>query len=284
MTTRRWISRRISVEQVTNSICAMALADDGYTFVTGQTSSVDLPNSVPGSVYGGGSYDGFVAKVDSAGAVVWTTYLGGSGSDYGRGIAMDGSGNLFVTGYTNSPDLATGYMGGSYDGFVAKIDGTTGSVIWIKYLGGTGSDYTRGIAVDGSGNLFVAGYTDSQDLPNPTNGFQGGTRDTFVARIDAAGDVVWTTYLGGTGSDYAALYAAIAIDSSQNVFVAGYTNSPDFAHRLNDYQGGTQDSFVAKVSSGGAVAWTTYLGGTDSDYARGITVDGTDNVLVAGYT
>ncbi len=95
------------------SIYAMALADDGYTFVTGQTNSVDLPNSVPGSVYGGGSYDGFVAKVDSAGAVVWTTYLGGSGSDYGRGIVMDGSGNLLVTGYTNSTDLATGYMGGS---------------------------------------------------------------------------------------------------------------------------------------------------------------------------
>ncbi len=265
-------------------ICAMALADDGYTLVTGQTSSVDLPNSVPGSVYGGGSSDGFVAKVDSAGALVWTTYLGGSGIDYGRGIALDGSGNLLVTGYTNSTDLATGYMGGSYDGFVAKIDGTTGSVLWIKYLGGAGTDCPRGIAVDGTGNLFVAGYTDSQDLPNPTNGFQGGTQDTFVARIDAAGDVVWTTYLGGTGSDYAALYAGIAIDSSQNVFVAGYTNSPDFAHRLNDYQGGTQDSFVAKVSSGGAVAWTTYLGGSGSDYAQGITVDGTGNVLVAGYT
>jgi len=264
------------------SINAMAVTDDGYTFVTGQTNSVDLPNAV--SVYGGGSYDGFVAKVDSEGAVVWTTYLGGSGSDYGRAVTMDGFGNLFVTGYTNSTDLATGYMGGSYDGFVAKIDGTTGSVHWITYLGGTGSDYTRGIAVDGSGNLFVAGYTDSQDLLNPTNSFQGGTWDAFVTRIDAAGAVVWTTYLGGTGSDYAALYPAIAIDSSQNVFVAGYTNSPDLAHRINDYKGGTQDSFVAKLSSGGAVEWTTYLGGTDLDYARGITVDGTDNVLVGGYT
>jgi VCBS repeat-containing protein len=151
-------------------------------------------------------------------------------------------------------------------------------------LGGTGNDYTRGIAVDESGNLFVAGYTNSQDLPNPTNGFQGGTQDTFVVRIDAAGDVVWTTYLGGTGSDYSATYSAIAIDSSQNVFVAGYTNSPDLAQRINDYQGGTYDSFVAKLNSGGAVAWTMYLGGSDSDYARGITVDSPGNVLVGGYT
>ncbi len=130
----------------------------------------------------------------------------------------------------------------------------------------------------------MAGYTDSQDLPNPTNNFQGGTRDVFVARIDAAGDVVWTTYLGGSGSDYAALCSAIAIDSSQNVFVTGYTDSPDLAHRMNDYQGGTLDSFVAKVSSGGTVAWTLYLGGTDVDSARGITVVGTDDALVGGYT
>ncbi len=264
---------------------AMALADDGHTFVTGYTSSVDLPNSISGSVYGGGSQDGFVAKIDSAGAVVWTTYLGGSGIDYGRAVAMDGSGNLFVTGYTNSTDLATGYMGGSYDGFVAKIDGTTGTMNWITYLGGAGSDYTRGIAVDGTGNLLVAGYTDSQDLPNPTNGFQGGTWDVFVTKIDAVvGAVGWSTYLGGSGSDRAALYPAIVIDSSQNVFVAGYTNSPDLAHRINDYRGGTYDSFVAKLNSGGAVEWTTYLGGMDLDYAQGITVDGSDNVLVGGYT
>lgn len=266
------------------TIYGMDVTADGYTFVTGYTSSVDLPNTVQGSVYGGGSYDGFVTKVDNTGAIVWSTYLGGSGSDYGRGIAIDGSGDLLVAGYTGSDDLASGYAGGSYDGFVAKINGTTGSVERFTYVGGTGSEYVCGIAVDDTGNVFVAGYTDSQDLPNRTNSFLGGTRDTFVASINTLGDVVWTTYLGGSGNDYAAANSAIAIDSSQNVFVAGYTNSTDLAGSINEYQGGLEDSFVAKVSSGGTVAWTMYLGGTNVEYARGITVDGTDNVLVTGHT
>ena len=263
----------------------LVVDEDGNSFIFGYTNSVDLPSAI--NSFHGGEYDAFVAKIDSDGKMVWTRYLGGSGTDLARGIVTDGSGNLFVAGQTDSeslPNATNLYQGGTRDAFVAKINSSNGAMIWTTYLGGSGTDYCRGIAIDGGGNLFVTGDTQSIDLPHGTNQYQGGTWDTFVAKISTAGAVQWTTYLGGSGSDYAAVYAAIAIDSNDNLFVAGYTNSQDFAGAGNSYQGGTQDAFVARIHDNGTVAWTRYLGGSDYDYVRGIATDGNGQVLVTGYT
>jgi subtilisin family serine protease/subtilisin-like proprotein convertase family protein len=264
---------------------AVVVDNDRNSFVTGYTNSVDLP--ARNNDYQGGEYDAYVARIDSHGAVLWTTYVGGPGSDVASQIVIDGLGNLFVTGRTNSenlPNATNGYQGGTRDAFVAKINSSDGAVVWTTYLGGSGDEYSRGIVIDSVGNLFVTGHTDSVDLPSALNQYGGGTWDAFVAKLDAAGAVQWTRYLGGSGSDSAANYGAVAIDRNDNLFVAGYTNSENLTGAINTYQGGTQDAFVARINGAGTVAWTRYLGGSDYDYARGIAVDGNGQVLVTGYT
>jgi subtilisin-like proprotein convertase family protein len=264
---------------------ASVVDKEANSFVIGYTNSVDLP--ARNNDYRGGEYDAYVAKIDGHGAVLWTTYVGGPGSDVASQIVIDGSGNLFVTGRTNSenlPNATNGYQGGTRDAFVAKISSSNGAVDWTTYLGGSGDEYSRGIVIDSVGNLLVTGHTDSVDLPSALNQYGGGTWDAFIAKLNGAGAVQWARYLGGSGSDSAANYGSVAIDGNDNLFVAGYTNSQDFAGAGNSYQGGTQDAFVARIHGDGTVAWTRYLGGSDYDYARAIATDGNDQVLVTGYT
>lgn len=264
---------------------ASVVDKEANSVVIGYTNSVDLP--ARNNDYQGGEYDAYVAKIDGHGAVLWTTYVGGPGSDVASQIVIDGLGNLFVTGRTNSenlPNATNGYQGGTRDAFVAKINSTDGAVVWTTYLGGSSDEYSRGIVIDSVGNLYVTGHTDSVDLPSALNQYGGGTWDAFIAKLNGAGAVQWTRYLGGSGSDSAANYGAVAIDGNDNLFVAGYTNSQDFAGAGNSYQGGTQDAFVARINGAGTVAWTRYLGGSDYDYVRAIAIGGNDQVLVTGYT
>ena len=165
--------------------------------------------------------------------LAWSTYLGGSGDDFSWRIAVDASGNAFVTGYTYSSNLSGGSnnagtnnsLKSGQDAFVAKVT-SSGSLAWATYLGGSGSDCAYDIAVDASGNAYVTGHTWSSNFSGGSNNagtnnsFKGGDCDAFVAKVTSSGSLVWATYLGGSSGDYG---TGIAVDSSGNAYVMGFT-------------------------------------------------------------
>ncbi len=230
-------------------------------------------------------------------ALVYSTFLGGTGVDEAYGIAVDGSGNAYITGITNSTDLPAGNglqssFGGSttdYDGFVAKIAAGGRSLVYLTYLGGSGSSIAYSIALDGSGNAYVTGWTDSPDFPlqKALQAYNGGGSDAFVAEISAAGtSLVYSTYLGGTEDDWG---DHIAVDSSGNAYVTGATYSTDFPTRNALYSSlagtGGEDAFVTEIAAGGqSLVYSTYLGGSGNDEGWAIAVDSSGNAYVAGLT
>ncbi len=223
----------------------------------------------------------------------YSTYLGGYYSDFGYGIAVDGSGNAYVTGVTSSDDFPTQnpyqgtLVGGDEDAFITKFDSSGSALSYSTYLGGSDYDYGRGIAVDGSGNAYVTGYTDSNDFPtqNPYQGTRAGEYDVFITKLSPSGNTLsYSTYLGGYYSDWG---NGIAVDGSGNAYVTGETRSDDFPTQ-NPYQAtraGEYDAFITKVSSSGsALSYSTYLGGSGDEKGRGIAVDGSGNAYVTGET
>jgi uncharacterized repeat protein (TIGR01451 family) len=223
--------------------------------------------------------------------LVYSTYLGGNGNDLGNGIAVDASGSAYVTGYTIATDFPT--MGAnqmdqaSYDAFVTKLDPSGASLVYSTYLGGNSNDYGLGIAVDTSGSAYVTGSTDSTDFPT-IGAYQTdqGTTDAFVTKLDPSGaSLAYSTYLGGNGDD---LGDGIAVDASGSAYVTGYTLSPNFP-TVGAYQTAQashfHDVFVTKLDpSGASLAYSTYLGGSDSEFGYGIAVDASASAYVTGYT
>jgi hypothetical protein len=277
---------------------AYAVATDaaGNVYVTGETQSSGFPSA--GAVQGrwAGSRDVFVTKLDPAGATaLYSTFLGGSGSDSGRGIAVDGSGNASVTGTTYSTNfpvtpggLRTSKLGLS-DAFVAKLNADGSALVYSTYLGGGGDDAGAAIAVDAAGNATVAGYTNSLNFPVTAaaaqSTFQGGAFDGFAARLNVAGSALdAATYLGGGGTDSA---TGVAIDQYANAYVTGQTDSVNFptASAYQAARAGGVDVFVAKVNAGmTGLVYSTYLGGTGAEQAGGIVVDSSGSAVVAGAT
>jgi hypothetical protein len=254
----------------------------GNAYVTGATYSTDFP--ITAGAYQticdhgnncGTNGDAFVAKLNPAGsALIYATYLGGSGQDFGGGIAVDGEGNAYVAGFTLSTDFPTmnplqpncgGGKPTCEDGFVAKLNSTGSALIYSTYLGGSGNDGAGGIALDRTGNAYISGSTTSTDFPtkNPLQSANGGGangEDAFVAKINASGSaLIYSTYLGGSGDDYG---QGIAVDESDNSYVIGQTSSTDFptSNPLQPtYGGGNRDAFIAKLnSSGSAMVYSTY--------------------------
>src|SRR5216683_2256933 len=230
----------------------------------------------------------------------YSTYLGGSAGDSGNAIAVDASGNAYVTGETSSTNFPTknpsqSASGGGADAFVAKLDPTGSTLVYSTYLGGSGGESGNGIAVDSSGNAYATGNTLSTNFPtkNPLQAASGGARDAFVAKLNAAGSaLVYSTYVGGSGEDSG---NGIAVDSAGNTYVTGLTRSTNFP-TASPFQASCQscsngqgNAFVAKLSAAGsALMYSTYLGGsgngTDGDFGNGIAVDASNNAYVTGFT
>lgn len=214
--------------------------------------------------------------------ITYATYLGGTLEDDAYGIAIDGSGNAYVTGQTASTDFPTknpkygSYQGGTYDAFVTEIS-ATGTLVYSTYLGGSSADSGNAIAVDGSGNAYVAGGTSSINFPVVSgyqNSNQGGL-DAFVTELSSGGStLVFSTYLGGSGDDVG---HGIAVDST-GVYVVGSTASSNFPDTSTGFQttiSGTSNGFVAKVVPGSpssTLAYSSYLGGGTGDYASSVAV------------
>ncbi len=280
----------------------IALDGSGNTYVTGFTQSTNFPTiGTPIQGSNGGSYDVFITKTNAAGTVRdYSTYLGGAGADVGYGIAVDGSGNAYVTGQTGSSNFPTknpiqSSNGGTYNAFVAEIDPGGDALTYSTYLGGSGSgngDAGYGIAADGSGNAYITGQTSSTNFPtkNPIQSSLGTSApyNAFVTKIKPNGSNTWalaySTYLGGSGGDTG---YGMAVDSSGDAYAAGSTCSSNFPTHsaLQSSLAGTCNAFVTKVNSAGS-AWTfsTYLGGGKVDNAFAIALDGSGNAYVTGNT
>jgi hypothetical protein len=239
----------------------IAVDGSGNAYVTGRTSSTNYPVT-PGAFQrtNGGWWDVFVTKLNATGtALVYSTYLGGSGWDHGTAIAVDGSGNAYVTGFTGSTDydVTPGAFqttnGGWRDVFVTKLNGAGTALVYSTYIGGIYDDEGNGIAVDGSGNAYVTGFTGSTDYDVTPGAFQttkGGYEDVFVTKLNATGTaLVYSTYIGGDAEDRG---YAIAVDGSGNAYVTGYTSSTNYpvtpgAFQTTNGGGGWADVFVTKV-------------------------------------
>jgi hypothetical protein len=241
----------------------IAVDSSGNAYVTGQTYSSNFPTtaSAYNRTYGGGGrvyYDAFVTKLNPSGSsLVYSTYLGGTADDTGTGIAVDSSGNTYLTGDTSSSNFPTTVSAynrtnrGSQDVFVTKMNPAGSSLVYSTYLGGTGADTGYGIAVDGSGNAYVTGYTFSSNFPTTDNAydriFEGGYTDVFVTKLNPSGSsLVYSTYLGGSGRDSG---NGIAVDSIGDVYVTGSTMSSDFPTTTGAFNRTCRgsDAFVAKL-------------------------------------
>lgn len=279
----------------------------GEIVIAGTTSSTNFPTiSALQSTYGGGPHDAFVAKINAAGsALVYSTYLGGSGDDYTNGLAIDASGNAFVTGHTTSTNFPTfaplqGASGGADDAFVTKLNAAGSALLYSTYLGGSGNDQAKGVAIDTAGDAFIAGFTSSTNFPTTTGALQDINKVAslsttgFVAKINAAGSSLdYSTYLGGSTAENA---NGIALDGAGDAFVVGFTSSINFpvtASALQvSYGGGATNAFVAKLNpAGSALLYATYLGGSGAantlgiaDEGNGIALDAAGEAVVAGYT
>jgi hypothetical protein len=279
----------------------IAVDGSGNAYVTGYTKSTnyDVTAGAFQTTPGGGSfYDVFVTKLNASGSgLVYSTYIGGSDDDFGYGIAVDGSGNAYVTGRTKSTNydvtagaFQTTHGGGYNDVFVTKLNASGSSLVYSTYLGGSGDDFGYGIAVDGSGNAYVTGETYSTDYDVTPGAFQttygGGTLDVFVTKLNASGSgLVYSTYIGGSNGDGRSL---IAVDGSGNAYVTGETWSTDYDVTPGAFQTtkeGGSDVFVTKLNaSGSGLVYSTYIGGSNNDYGRAIAVDGSGNAYVTGET
>jgi hypothetical protein len=271
----------------------IAVDASGAAYVVGSTDSTDFPTANALQAQLAGASDAFVAKLNAAGsALVYSTYLGGSGSEAGTGIAVDVSGSAAVTGQTNSADFPTASAiqpenAGFLDAFIAKLDAAGSALVYSTYLGGRDDDSGKGIATDESGDAYVTGQTLSSDFPtaNALQAQKAGSYDAFVTKLDAAGStLVYSTYLGGNAAD--AGYG-IAVDASRNPYLTGQTSSTDFPTRnpFQDANRGVTDAFVTRLNAqGSALVYSTYLGGSASELGAGIAVDASRHAYITGYT
>lgn len=223
-----------------------------------------------------GSNDAFVAKLNSNGILLWNTFMGSTGDDDGEGIAVDGSGAIYIVGgsehsWGSSP--INPYKS-DWDAFVVKLN-SNGSLLWNTFMGSNVYDCGNGITVDASGNIYVTGasYATWGAPQRP----YAGSREAFVAKLNNEGSRLWNTFLGSSALDTG---YAVAVDSSSNVYVAGESKaswgSPKRAYS-DDW-----DAFAAGLDANGNLQWNIFLGATDIDYAQSITVDGRSNIYVAG--
>jgi len=282
----------------------VAVDGSGNAYVTGWTDSEAGFPTTPGAFEAvpQGDKDAFVLKINpmnpAESQLVYGAYLGGSEEEMGWGIAVDGAGSAYLIGTTESDDfpatdgaLATTYRGGPSDVFVAKVGADGSSLAYATYLGASGEEQGRGIAVDAAGNAYVTGWTESSLFPGTEGAAFGGLWDAFVAKLNPTGStLIYAGYLGGGGMDRG---YGIALDASANTYVSGVTYSDDFPATTGAYDesyNGLGDAFVAEVNAEGtALAYATYLGGSkEEDWGQkkgvAIAVDDGGHAYVTGVT
>jgi hypothetical protein len=278
----------------------VAVDTSGNAYLVGSTSSTNFPrlNAIQ-PTFGGGLNDAFVTKINDAGtALVYSTYLGGApvsgvgGNDEGNAINVDADGNAYLTGYTSSNNFplanaAQPVKASRIDCFATKLNPAGTGFVFSTFLGGgSNTEAGSGIASDSAGNAYVTGETASTNFCASCS-YQNysGDVDGFVTKYTSSGAIAFSTYLGGSSTDYG--YGGIAVDSFGNIYAAGTTRSTNFP-RMNALQqvlGGGYDAYVSKLNpTGTGLVFSTYLGGSGDDVAYGIAVDAPGNVYLTGET
>lgn len=271
----------------------MAVDQAENVYLVGSTNSLNFPRENPLQADLKGKIDGFVSKLDATGShFVYSTYLGGSSVDQGASIALDRSGNVYITGTTFSTDFPTQnpikkYNAGAADAFVSKLNPAGNSLVYSTYLGDKQNYRDQGvaIAVDDAGYAYVVGVTNGQNFPT-LNAFQdhsGGGLDVFVSKLNLTGtSLVYSTYIGGNSND---ISFNIAVDSGGSAYITGSTTSVNFPTRNPMQVLNGDDAFVTKFNRmGNDLVYSTYLGGNSGDVGYGIVVDSKGNAYIAGGT
>ncbi|MGO9230350.1 MAG: SBBP repeat-containing protein, partial [Bryobacteraceae bacterium] len=276
----------------------IAVDGSGYAYITGWTMSANFPVSMPLQAALAGAQNAFVAKLNPAGVLVYSSYLGGNGADSGNAIAVDSSANMTVVGSTTSTKFPLAHpiqsnLNGQTNVFITRLNPAGDLLVYSTYLGGNGNDYGTAVALDGTGAAYLTGSTTSTNFPT-VSAFQpssGGNQDAFVAKINGAGnELVYSTYLGGSGGTVGLpeTGTGIAVDSAGDAHVAGNTSSPNFplANALFSASAGVGiHAFVAELNPAGSeLLYSTYLGSSSVDQAGAIAVDSSGNIVAVGFT
>ncbi len=272
----------------------VATDSDGNIYVGGATATTGAIATV-GSYqpdFGGGLFDGYIAKFDPSGARLWGTYFGGVGEDYAMNIGVDIFDNSYIVGYTFSESgiAFDGHqmdLGGFADGFLVKFD-PDGNREWATYYGGTNAELFHDIEGDKFGNIVLSGVTTSAEQIASVGAFQedfAGGQDAFLVKFDPSGTRLWGTYYGQLWVERG---DAVTTDTSGNVYMAGKTTAPTGSATPGAFQttsGGISDGFLTKYNPEGDQLWATYVGGESIDYAFAVDVDEiSNNVIIAGQT
>lgn len=294
-----------------DSADGIAVDQSGSVYIAGNTNSGNFPTLSAYQATAPANINAFVTKLDSGGTLAYSTYLGGDSNDLGNAIAVDASGNAYVTGSTQSTDFPTlnPYQSTKRsdcinptdtEAFVAKLSTMGAALIYSTYLGGGRNDEGHGIAVDQAGSAYVTGHTASAQgttqcgtsanpfpTKNAVQSLNAGGDDAFVTKLNISGSALeYSTYLGGSSGERG---AAIALDAAGGVYVTGYTRSTNFPVTAAAFQtrfGGDEDAFVAKLdTTRPALAYSSYLGGNKNDFGNDIAVtpDG-NNTYLTGTT
>lgn len=272
---------------------AMAADKASNIYITGSTASSNYPTTTGAHQSAHALLnDIFVSKFDSTGALVWSTYYGGIDDDEGNDITVSSNGDVFVACQTESSLLSVSLgalqasLGGATDAFVIKMN-ARGKVLWSSYYGGSSDDYGRAIAVDDKGFSYLSGNSQSNNFKITTSAFQtsiGGGSDGYLVKLSPSGKLVWSTFIGG---DLADEVNDICLDDSANIYLAGKTSSTNFPVTngvLQGVLGGESDMVIAKFDSTGARKWASFFGGSEDDFAYGVTVDKKRHSYIIGTT
>lgn len=283
----------------------IVLDNNRNAYITGVTTSSDYPTTEEAydrqfNSYGG-SYSGdvFITKLNASGsALVYSTFIGGIYDDSGNAIALDQNGNVYVTGYTYSRDYPT--TSGAYDlnynldynfsdVFVTKLNADGSALVYSTFIGGMKSEYTYAIELDAYTNAYIVGETGSTDYPTISGAFDrslDGKSDAFITKLNASGTgLVYSGFLGGSNSEAG---NSILVDSGGNALIAGYTGSNDFSTTSGAYDrsyNGRGDVFITKFNAEGTeLLYSSFIGGSNSDYGHVMTLDENENVYITGMT
>ncbi len=241
---------------------SVAVDGSGNVYISGYTK-----DSLGGGTYAGAE-DAFLSKFDASGNELWSQQIGTTYNDVSFSVAVDASGNAYISGCAQG-SLGGGTYAGGYDAFLAKYD-TSGNKLWLQQIGTTSSDGSHSVAVDGSGNAYISGWT---------NGSLGGTNagysDAFLTKFDASGNELWSQQIGTLNYD---ISRSVAVDASGNAYISGNTARP-FGHVGDD-----SDAFLTKFDASGNELWSQQIGTSGWDESRSVAVDGSGNAYISGWT